>query len=120
MSKRVFFCGVALVLVAVAFLLTDQLLWEPGVTAANVRQLRPGMTMQEVEGILGGLPLYPENEFNLPPAYSPGFGLSFRLWRGKGGTAIVYVNERNQVVWAEFAPGRQAGDLARIRAWLGW
>src|SRR5947209_5536895 len=58
MSKRVFLCGLALAVVALAFLLTDHLLeqlcWEPGVTAASVRRIRPGMTVQEVEAMLGG------------------------------------------------------------------
>jgi hypothetical protein len=35
--------GVALV--ALALLLTDRLLWQPGLTEDNVRRLRPGMTL---------------------------------------------------------------------------
>jgi hypothetical protein len=37
-----------LVLVALALLLTDRLLWAPGLTADNVRRLRPGMPLAEV------------------------------------------------------------------------
>jgi hypothetical protein len=37
--------GVALV--ALALLLTDRLLWRPGLTEANVRRIRPGMTLAE-------------------------------------------------------------------------
>src|ERR1051326_560269 len=54
MSKQVFFSGVAVYALTVAFLLTDQLLWEPGVSQASVRRIRPGMTLAEVEAILGG------------------------------------------------------------------
>ena len=41
-------------LVVVALLLTDWLLWEPGLTEDNVRRIRPGMTLAEVEELLGG------------------------------------------------------------------
>ena len=44
--------GVALVLGAL--LLTDRLLWQPGLTEDNVRRIRPGMTLAEVEALLGG------------------------------------------------------------------
>src|SRR5262249_39937135 len=42
-----------LALVVGALLLTDALLWAPGLTEDNVRRIRPGMTLAEVEGILG-------------------------------------------------------------------
>jgi hypothetical protein len=44
--------GVALVLGAQ--LLTDHLLWEPGLTEDNVRRIKPGMTLVEVTALLGG------------------------------------------------------------------
>ncbi len=52
-SKHVYFVGVALFLVTVAFLVTDGLVWQPGVTEANVRRIRPGMTQAQVETLLG-------------------------------------------------------------------
>ena len=54
MSKRVYFFGLAIAAVALAFVLADQLFLEPGVSASNVRRIRPGMTLAEVEEILGG------------------------------------------------------------------
>jgi hypothetical protein len=54
MSKRVYFFGLAMSAVALAFVLAEQLFWEPGVSAASVRRIRPGMTLAEVEAILGG------------------------------------------------------------------
>jgi hypothetical protein len=54
MSKRVYFFGLAITAVALAFLLAEQLFWEPGVSAASVRRIRPGMHLAEVEKILGG------------------------------------------------------------------
>jgi hypothetical protein len=53
MNKHIYVAGVALFVVTVAFLLTDWLVWQPGVTEANVRPIRPGMTLREVEAILG-------------------------------------------------------------------
>jgi hypothetical protein len=44
--------GVALVVGAL--LLTDRLLWEPGLTEDNVHRLWPGMTLAEVEALPGG------------------------------------------------------------------
>jgi hypothetical protein len=57
MSRQVYLLGVGVVLVAGALLLTDALLWESAVTEANVQRIRPGMTLEEVEGILGPYPL---------------------------------------------------------------
>jgi hypothetical protein len=44
--------GVALVVGVL--LLTDWLLWEPGLTEDNVRRIRPVMPLAEVEALLGG------------------------------------------------------------------
>ena len=56
-------------LVVVALLLTDWLLWEPGLTEDNVRRIRPGMTLAEVEALLGG----PEADTVEMPAYWPAY-----------------------------------------------
>src|SRR5262245_15942753 len=53
MNRIVYVGGVALFLVLVAFLLTDPLVWQTGVTEANVRRIRPVMTVQEVETTFG-------------------------------------------------------------------
>ena len=53
MSRRALFWLAGLALVALALLLTDRLLWQPGLTESNVRRLRPGMTLEQVEAILG-------------------------------------------------------------------
>jgi hypothetical protein len=54
MNRRVFFLGLAVSALAVALLLTYRLLQHPGITEANVRRIRPGMSVQEVEAFLGG------------------------------------------------------------------
>jgi hypothetical protein len=43
-----------LALVALALLLTDRLLCTPGLTEDSVRRLRQGMTLEQVEELLGG------------------------------------------------------------------
>jgi hypothetical protein len=150
MGKRVFFGGIALTAIAVAFLLTDHLCWEPGVTAANVRRIRPGMTVQDVKAILGGpdsatawlgveistgLPemplvgsfisvddfkLEPAGKDNLAPALSPASKPECRHWRGDQGTAKVEFDRKDRVMSARFEPFPQAGCLSRLRVWLGW
>src|SRR5262245_21991954 len=60
MPRLVYASGVGLLLVALAFIETDRLLAPPptpGVTQANVKRLRPGMTPTEVEAVLGPRPL---------------------------------------------------------------
>ena len=49
MRKRVFLWLAGFALVVGALLLTDRLLWQPGLTEDNVRRIRPGMTLAEVE-----------------------------------------------------------------------
>jgi hypothetical protein len=54
MSRRAYLWAVGVALVAGALLLTDWLLWTPGLTEDNVRRIKPGMTLAEVEEMLGG------------------------------------------------------------------
>jgi hypothetical protein len=54
MSRRALLWLSGLALVALALLLTDRLLWQPGLTQDNVRRIRQGMTLAEVEALLGG------------------------------------------------------------------
>ena len=55
MPRGAFLLGLGLLLVAVAFVVTHHLLgpW-PGVTDANVKRIKPGMTRGEVETLLDG------------------------------------------------------------------
>ncbi len=46
-------CVIGAALVLAAFWLTNWLLWEPGLTEENIRRIRPGMTLTEVEAMLG-------------------------------------------------------------------
>src|SRR5262245_33666485 len=49
MQRRALLWLAGVALVALALLLTDRLLWQPGLTEDNVCRLRPGMTLAEVE-----------------------------------------------------------------------
>ena len=59
MSRRIYLLGVGLALVALALAFTDWALsFQPGVTEANARRIRPGMTQEAVESLLGGKPYH--------------------------------------------------------------
>jgi hypothetical protein len=53
MPRWVFLLGVGLLLVAVACALTLELLTPPRLTAASARRVKPGMTLAEVEAVVG-------------------------------------------------------------------
>jgi hypothetical protein len=78
MPRLVYLSGVGLLLVGLAFVVTDRLLAPPptpGITEANVRRLRPGMTPDEIEAVLGPRPvLYVSGAFN---------GATSQRWSGR-------------------------------------
>jgi hypothetical protein len=125
MSRRVYLLGIGIALVALAFVLTDALLWEPGITEANVRRVRVGMTLADVQALFGD---EPEMELG-------GDGTQSLRWWSEQGAAWVHFDENQRVQSAEFErnakpswPGRYRprparpglNPLARLRAWLGW
>ncbi len=59
MSRITYLLGVGIALVALAFTVTDNMLGSPaGVTAATAERIKPGMTLSEVQAVLGGPPSY--------------------------------------------------------------
>src|SRR5215468_9888483 len=55
MPRRVYLLGLGLALVGLALAFTDWAMsLRPGVTEANVKRVRPGITPEEVEALLGG------------------------------------------------------------------
>ncbi|HYT90667.1 MAG TPA: hypothetical protein VEL76_18310 [Gemmataceae bacterium] len=94
MSKRVYFGGVALYVVALAFLLTNWLVRPPGVTEANVRRIQPGMTRVEVVALLGR---GPDMEMG---GWHPNL-----VWFADSGSATVTLSTNGLVMWAHWLPG---------------
>jgi len=119
MSRSVFVLGLGIAAVGLAFGLTDWLLRpSPGVMEANVRRIRPGMKMAEVESILG----------------SPGQRLMgaittthrVELWNWTGPQGSVFVRFGGGfgaplvVEWTDSNRAAASGPLKRLRSWLGW
>jgi hypothetical protein len=84
MAKRALLWLAGVALVALALPLTDWLLWEPGLTEDNVRRIKPGMTLAEVEALLGGPAA---DTFEMPPDF-PAYRWQ-REWREGGETVVV-------------------------------
>jgi hypothetical protein len=104
-----------LALVALALLLTDRLLWAPGLTEDNVRRIRPGVTLAEVEELPGG-PV--ADTFEMPADY-PAFRWQ-REWRAGGADVVVQLTADGKVTAAAGKGRPLTGSLARLRRWLGW
>ena len=139
MSRRVYLLGAGLTLVALALAFTDRALTQPvGPMEAKTKCIRPGMTLEEVETVIGKI----EGTFALPDERS-GRRLTDReglkaflndpsrmktgmsLARGEvGGVIAIHFREDGRVARAEWWPGghppEESGLLARLRAWLGW
>jgi hypothetical protein len=110
--------GVALVVGAL--LLTDALLWRPGLTGGNVRRIRPGMTLEEVEALPVGPAAETIDWWAEGEARDPLRVRWQRHWQAEGASVDVQFWTDGRVMAA--AGGRPAppGPLARLRAWLGW
>jgi hypothetical protein len=115
MSRRAYLWAGGVALVACALLLTDRLLWEPGPTKDNVRRIRPGMTLAEVEELLGG----PAADTFEMPADWPAYRWQ-REWRAEGAAVDVQFTADGRVMAAGGGKRGPPGPLARLRAWLGW
>jgi hypothetical protein len=99
MNRRVYLLGVGLALVALALAFTDWALsLRPGITEANVRRIRVGMTLGEVGALLGGratkeitanplsrVALEIKEDPKAPPRKRPVCGTSLRTASQEGG-----------------------------------
>jgi hypothetical protein len=106
--------------VALAFGVTVRLLeLLPGVTEANVKRIRPGMTAAEVEALLGGPPVevgiqWPDLGRKL--AEWPGRG--GWIWKGATGTVWVTMDRTIRVESARWER-YEATSIPRLRDILG-
>jgi hypothetical protein len=117
MSRGVFLLGVGIVLLAGAFLLTDRLLFTPGVTEANVRRIRPGMSVQQVEGLLGGPAKSTRRNGCSGRGPLPWWG----CWVGSEGFATVHFDPHGRAVDGRFDwnQPRPPGPLDQLLSGLG-
>jgi hypothetical protein len=80
-----------------------------------VRRIRPGMTLAEVEALLGGPAA---DTFEMPDDY-PAYRWQ-REWRAEGAVVDVQFFADGTVMAAGGGRRSRPGPLARLRAWLGW
>jgi hypothetical protein len=127
MSGRVYLLGLGLALLALAFVLTDALLWRPGVTESNCCRIRVGMPRAEIEKLLGGrgisLGRYPPNPRCQWDYRFPWMNKNWReqvAWVCEAGGVVVTFDEAGRAVRAYRVWNEEPGILARLRAWLGW
>jgi hypothetical protein len=104
--------------------MTGRLLWRPGLTEDNVRRIRPGMTLAEVEALLGGPATVTVDMHSVVgnlPAEECGCR-RLRVWKDANSRARVEVQfTREEGVMAAAGQGRpQPGPLASLRSLLGW
>ena len=124
MPRLVYLTGLALLLLAITFLLTHELLWQPGVTEGNARRIRAGMALGDVEALLGGA----AGQEISPQLWSikahPRGRLVpwFRIWGGAPGQVWVRFDRQDRVEWAGFSPAgaAQPGPLDRLSSQIGW
>ena len=127
MPRLIYLLGVCVAVVALALAVTDWALsLRPGVTQANVRRIRPGMTPEEVESLLGG-PAQSRQVVGAPLPRecwgSPQVRERMRIerwWLRGDVSARVAFTLKERVRDAAFYREEKAGPLAHLRAWLGW
>jgi hypothetical protein len=113
--RRLAWAGVALTVVALAFGVMVRLLEPPpGVTEANLRRIREGMTLRDVEAILG-----PVNEEVSWTGGTPCQGI--QSWSGETGFVFVFFDEKTGKVNRTLSMLRPAppGPLNGLRSLFG-
>jgi hypothetical protein len=121
MPRSVYLLGLGLLLVAGAFLITDSLLWRPGVTEANLRRVREGMTLAAVQATLGEPgALERDIKFPLPPDGRVVGELHAREWAGDRGRILVWFDAgRAYAIECAIWP-RTYSPLEAVRKQTGW
>jgi hypothetical protein len=118
MPRFIYLLGLGLALIGLALAVTDWVIGTaPGVTEANVRRIRPGMTLEQVEAILGQ-DHWPAGGFG-----TIHFSMSEKIWHGADGSASVWFESslrapRPVVESAHFRRTAGPRPLERLRSWL--
>src|SRR5262245_34396305 len=115
MPRLVYLLGVGLLLGGGALALTHELLgpWR-GVNVCDVRRMKPGMTMPEVEAVLGGPPTK-RTDIVWGRGWSPKDRSAFLRWSGQSGVVWVVMNAGRvrQADW--FLAEPRSGPLSCLR-----
>ncbi len=135
MSRQVYLLGVGLALVAIALGFTDWALsLQPGVTERNVNRVRDGMSVPEVEALMGK-PHLPGVSMLVKGSGRVRLYSSFHCWVGSDGIACLLLRPNGRAwraVWfhrdspeggapfVTLTAGNPAtpGPLGRLRTWL--
>jgi hypothetical protein len=119
MSRRIFWLGVAIIVVGPAFVVTDAVLGpRPGPTEANARRVKKGMTLRDVEAILGG-----SGRADITFSDLRWVGTRYN-WNGPNGVVFVWlVSPRFDTTPAvvgtvRFMPTAGSGLLERLRSFF--
>jgi hypothetical protein len=115
--RRLARVGVALCVVALAFGVTGRLVWRPGVTESNVGRIREGMTLREVEVILGR-----KADGNGPLIGPRPEGAKEMLWWEEGnGWVAVWLDSERRVLDKDSARLREGGGpLEQVLSLFGF
>jgi hypothetical protein len=102
----------------------------PGVTQANYQRIREGMTLQEVESLLGGPPgnysRIPDKEAGLwtidpsRPDLDRQFFIGREVWIGNELAVAVWFDDQERVARKESYATLDRSLLERLRDRLGW
>lgn len=118
MPRLVYLAGVGTALVALALAVTDAALGpRPGITEANVRRLKPGMTKEQVAAI-HGVPAESLEDWVLW-----GQGLRWSAHGPEGKAHLIFMafgRDFGRLYSASFEPTSRVSPLDRLRGWLGW
>lgn len=138
MSRQMFLFGIGITLIGLAFVVTNESLGpRPGVTRLNFNRIRPGMTVKEVELLLGDSAEISidcrTNRQNLPSGNVVEPDGVEMLWYGKAGCISVDFNNELRVRSATIDPNGERlitysvyvspfkpTPIDRLRSWLGW
>jgi hypothetical protein len=120
MSRRTYIlCMIGAALVLATFWLTNRLLWQPGLTEENIRNSRPGMTLEEVEALLGGPATWEVDMRDEQGGAAMGYRW-LRHWKVEGAVVDMQFFADGTVMFAGSRGRPQPGILARVRTWVGW
>jgi hypothetical protein len=86
--------------------------------AALTTSVKPGLTRQQVDAIVGKAPKY-YAPFTRPDEWRGGVK-DVAYWVFPRGTFYVGYNENWEVLWGDFEPDAAPSVWKRFRSWLGW